>query len=414
VWASRGVGAAQSFRFGENIGVLKFPEFRPNNYERNWVASELQTARIVRTVWTNTPTATRKTADFLAVIARFGWVNQPESDGESTRLWRNRHMAEWLDTDEKDDDGLAQALASLTGLTGARARWIISTPTGITHYYTSLRPGALRAIGRNAARIHKALSAVSATAVDPIAKVGAVASMLEELPPFAGPARRRGSLVNALTPIVACLDPQRRFPIMNDRTEALLRALGKTNDAEGAMALARLIGQHGIRHSFDLDVYAASGKRRFPKAQRRKKVRAQRAVGWKDEEEGYATLSKKRIRVRRLHNALVNRFVRAIEWKFRLLESEFDIVVDEWKRNRKLLVEAKTSTDGPAGRAQLRQAIGQLHDYRWRAFPDNPDVVDLALLVPRKPQPEVVRLLKSVGIETLWFEGKAIRGTVHL
>jgi len=65
-------------------------------------------------------------------------------------------------------------------------------------------------------------------------------------------------------------------------------------------------------------------------------------MGWKDEEEGYATLSKKRIRVRRIHNALVNRFVRAIEWKFRLLESEFDIVVDEWQGNRKLLIEAKT------------------------------------------------------------------------
>jgi hypothetical protein len=31
----------------------------------------------------------------------------------------------------------------------------------------------------------------------------------------------------------------------------------------------------------------------------------------------------------------------------------------------------KTGTDGPAGRTQLRQAIGQLHDYRWRAFPDD-------------------------------------------
>ncbi len=79
------------------------------------------------------------------------------------------------------------------------------------------------------------------------------------------------------------------------------------------MALARLIGQHGIRHSFDLDVYAASGKRKFPKAQTRRTVRAQRAVGWKDEEEGYAMLSKKRIRVRRIHNGLVNRFVRAID-----------------------------------------------------------------------------------------------------
>jgi hypothetical protein len=115
-----------------------------------------------------------------------------------------------------------------------------------------------------------------------------------------------------------------------------------------------------------------------------------------------------------MHNALVNRFVRAVEWKFRLLESEFDIVVDEWKGNRKLLVEAKTSTEGPAGRAQLRQAIGQLHDYRWRAFPEDVKRVDLALLVPRQPEHEVVTLLKSVGVDALWFEGKALRGTLKL
>ncbi len=325
--------------------MLNFPEFRPNQYERRWVHSELQTARVVRALWSATPKASRKDRDFLAVLSRFAWVNQPESDGESTRVWRNRHMSEWLGTDASDDKALAQALAALTGVSVARARSIVSTSTGITHYYTSLRPGALRAIRRNAARIHEAFSAVSTRAKDPIEKVGDVAAILTTLPSFSGPSRRRGSLVNALTPVVACLDPQRRFPIMNDRTGELLRALGKTNDAEGAMALARLIGQHGIRHSFDLDVYAASGKRRFPKAQTRKQLRAQRPVGWKDEEAGYAMLSMRRIRVRRIHNALVNRFVRQVEWKYRLLESEFDIVVDEWNGKRKLLVAHSSHRD---------------------------------------------------------------------
>ncbi|MFN2446654.1 MAG: hypothetical protein ABR606_13855 [Vicinamibacterales bacterium] len=199
-----------------------------------------------------------------------------------------------------------------------------------------------------------------------------------------------------------------------DRTEKLLGALGKTSHAEGAMALARLIGQHNLRHSFDLDVYAASGSRKFPTPQKRSRVRAQRPVGWKDEEDGYASLSKKRIRVRRIHNALVNRFARAVEWKFRLLESEFDVVLDEWRGNRKLLVEAKTGTEGPAGPTQLRQAIGQLHDYRWRAFPDDAQGIDLALLVPSRPDEEVISLSKSVGIETLWFDKKALKGTVSL
>ncbi len=95
---------------------------------------------------------------------------------------------------------------------------------------------------------------------------------------------------------------------MNDRTEKRLRALGRTNDPEGAMALARLIGQYKLRHSFDLDVYASSGKRKFPAAKKRSRVGAQRPVGRKDDEDGYASLSKKRIRIRRIHNALVNRW----------------------------------------------------------------------------------------------------------
>lgn len=78
---------------------------------------------------------------------------------------------------------------------------------------------ALRAIARHAAPIFNAFSDVARKASDPIGKVGEVAASIVALPSFAGPVRRRGSLLNALTPALACLDPQRRFPIMNDRTE---------------------------------------------------------------------------------------------------------------------------------------------------------------------------------------------------
>jgi hypothetical protein len=393
--------------------MLKFPAFRPNQYEQGWVDSELETARIVRALWTSTPKNQRTNPEFLAVLTRFGWINQSQGDGESTRLWHNRHLAHWLKTDPSDEIALAQALASRTNLLVAQARRVINTSAGITLYHTPLRPGALRAIRRHADKIHEAFNDVSERSTDVIKKVGQVATMLFELPTFKAP-RGRGSLVNALTPVVACLDPQRRFPIMNQRTKKLMREYGIKNDPEGAMALARLIGQYNLRHAFDLDVYASSDKRKTPGARKRSRVRAQRPVGWKDEEDGYAILSKQKIRIRRIHNALVNRFARAVEWKFRMLESDFDVVLEEWRGNRKLLVEAKTGTDGPAGRAQLRQAIGQLHDYRWRAFPSDAKSVDLALLVPSRPDKKDIDLLKSVHIETLWFDKKALRGTISL
>ena len=117
----------------EDPGVLSFPNFRPNRFEREWVDSELRTARIVRALWTGTPVPHRKDPRFIAVLTRFGWINQSESDRESTRLWRNRHIAEWLDTDLSDDASLARGLAARTQLSVAKARWILTNATGITH-----------------------------------------------------------------------------------------------------------------------------------------------------------------------------------------------------------------------------------------------------------------------------------------
>jgi hypothetical protein len=76
------------------------------------------------------------------------------------------------------------------------------------------------------------------------------------------------------------------------------------------------------------------------------------------------------------------------------------------------LIEAKTASEGASGRAQIRQAIGQLYDYRFMFMPKNN--VDLAVLLPKEPSAHVQRLLDSLGIEVLWFKGKALMGTIHL
>jgi hypothetical protein len=79
-----------------------------------------------------------------------------------------------------------------------------------------------------------------------------------------------------------------------------------------------------------------------------------------------------------------------------------------------LLIEAKSETKGVLGRTQIRQAIGQLFDYRWRAFQEEVDSVDLALLTPTKPEQDILDLLSSLSIEALWFKGKKLCGTISL
>jgi hypothetical protein len=70
------------------------------------------------------------------------------------------------------------------------------------------------------------------------------------------------------------------------------------------------------------------------------------------------------------------------------------IYSDVWVEDRRALIEAKNSDS----REALRQAIGQLYDYR--RFHQLP--VHLAVLLPYKLNSERLDLLRSAGIEAVW------------
>ena len=67
---------------------------------------------------------------------------------------------------------------------------------------------------------------------------------------------------------------------------------------------------------------------------------------------------------------------------------------DAWVRERNLLIEAKHSQ----ARDALRQAIGQLYDYRRFHMPSP----SLAVLLPYKPTGDRGELLGSAGIAAIW------------
>jgi hypothetical protein len=205
---------------------------------------------------------------------------------------------------------------------------------------------------------------------------------------------------------------------MNEKTKRILRAIGERPDAEGALALYRLIGMNGVRNSFELDVYAATED--FSSVKRPRTLRSHpggfRDVGLKSEAASLAQISASRRKINKLHNQLTNKLRDWLLWRHVTpKESRFDALILDWRQGRHLLIEAKTASTGSSGRTQVRQAIGQLLDYRHTytsSFP--PGRIDLAVLVPSKPAPDVQALLKSVGIEVLWFERKKLTGTVRL
>jgi hypothetical protein len=78
---------------------------------------------------------------------------------------------------------------------------------------------------------------------------------------------------------------------------------------------------------------------------------------------------------------------------------------DIWVEARNALIEAKNSDS----REALRQAIGQLYDYR--RFHESS--VRLAVLLPYKAIGDRLDLLQSAGVETVWPYGSGFRDSAH-
>jgi len=53
-----------------------------------------------------------------------------------------------------------------------------------------------------------------------------------------------------------------------------------------------------------------------------------------------------------------------------------------------------------------------LFDYRHKFFPQ--EKVDLAILLPAEPSPDIRALLESLDIEIMWFKGKKLKGSIEL
>ena len=396
---------------------IELPSFTPNIDELDWVHSENDTARFIQTLW-NCAGQKRSDPGFISLLVRCGWLNASK-DWKSTRNWRNRNIADYLQVAYESEDQLASELSRAFRLL-KEPTTLLRMNTGITHYYRPLRPATLEFVARHAKQIAGIFSQVSSQrnktdmnirhAVEKIINLGYIQTLGRNVSPL-----------NGLTPTLACLDPSRTFPIMNNKTNRLLGVIGKERDADGAVALSHLIGHYGIKNSFDLDVYAATAdfkhitiQGRSTSASNKSRRSEVRDVGLKSEIDSLARIAASSKRIRKLHNSLTNRLRDYVMWRYTLQEGEFDALIPDWKPGRQLLIEAKTASAGSGGRTQVRQAIGQLFDYRYKSFDSEKEQVDLVVLLPSEPSLDIRALLQSLGIEVIWFNGNKIEGTIEL
>jgi hypothetical protein len=404
--------------------MIDLPEFIPTNKESSWIASHRDTARLLKNLWGAASRIQRRDPDFLSALLRATWVGSHHPT-DRTRLTRNRYFARWLGIPENSaaqelEIALCQRLPRLKRSVG---REFVRTSTGVTLYYGAARPATVRLVRVHRAIVGRAFELVSQTHQSVEDKVYEVAELLGTIPRISMPNGGTMSPYNGLSPALACLDPQGAFPIINKQTRTLLSALSVHADSEGAVAMSKLIGRQNVSDNAALDVFAntrideikravaqASLQKPLPRASSTKLT----LLGEKSETTGIASIAKKRVLVRKLHNQLTNQFRRAIVWRHKPVQSRCDVILRRWSHDRWLLIEAKTGTAGLGGRTQLRQAIGQLFDYRMLQFGSQAKSVDLALLTPTKPEPDVLFLLESLGIEALWFAGKRLEGTIDL
>lgn len=216
------------------------------------------TARFIRSIWMAAERKRHLDKELVLLLVQLGWNNEDDAGrgNRSTWDWRNEKLALYMNLDAAvKTDVIRARFTDCFSFQRHIAKRLFDLRTGIAHYYTALRPRTLDFIEKKWDEVLAAFCEVSNLNASP-RKIERVAEGICGFGSIETPNDGEISLFNGLTPTLAALDPNGRFPIMNKKTEPLLRKLEAHKDVEGAMKLSDLIGTHKLRDAFDLDVYS--------------------------------------------------------------------------------------------------------------------------------------------------------------
>jgi len=387
-----------------------------------WLDRERRTARLVRAIYdTYRPRGGAASADLLYGLCKLTWITMARGvpSDDSTRAVAGPAFSSILGVELKADStselveqlrdhGVAEEIIGLA-----------SQPIGITNYYAAYRNHASNWMVEHARPVWKIVEAVATASSDRV--VSDAYAELASLPGVRRGSRDDGHPANLLTPLLACLDPRRRAPIINGYTTELLRLLDLASASTAAQHdhLVGLIGQAGIDDAFALDVASADpGLRAKLAAPRRAPPRGPgKPLGIRADGDVEVLRAAATTTMRRLHHKMTNA-LRDIGKGASLTIDEgddkaclFDALIRDYQgTGRHLLVELKTDASMPT----CRLAVGQLLDYR-RLHRERA-AMDLAVLFPEVPPQAARDFLGYVGVKTLWFDPpmRTIRGDVVL
>lgn len=279
--------------------------------------------------------------------------------------------------------------------------------TGMVNFRGTWRNSSRKWCQRNRDALRNIISAASKLPANDQARID-LAARIDSLPPVESPNHKAELAAGILlTPLIACLDPRSRFPIINgqEAINSLLRKLrlDHNNLADQAKGLIGIVAQ---KDAFMLDVMGEDVVNRVPLLKRVSKNTTPQKVRESplrdyDEEERTAILASKSATYRARHNRMTRALSRIFSSFNPTTETSpagrCDAIIKDYDGSRDLLIEAKPDAD----KGSIRIAIGQLFDYaRHRA---RQPATDLVVLTIPSPAPDYVDLLNDLGITAMWF-----------
>ena len=382
--------------------ILKWsdvPKWRKLHYER-----KLRTSELIKLCYQYQFKEKKIIPEKIHSLCRLTWGsdNKQYKLASLWQIWGKRRNVPYLtDLNDLKAFGFPLAIGKLA-----------NEPTGFVNFYTAYRNSSLLWIRRHYKQVSSIIYKAARLKSDDEARE--LADAIDNLPRIPKAHRQPGKISpnSLLTPLVACLDPRLRFPVVN-KEGGVLELHKKLDISTSSLldqfdSLIRLIGQYGITNSLMLDTVSYKlAHMKLPTETIETKPPPKpggKPLGKKDDEDIVIISNGYTGKARRIHNSMTNKLIvickklglRIEEGKYR--ENRFDALILNYNNNGKdLLIEAK----GATSRSDLRLALGQLYDYRRKR--SHRAATDLAVLLPEKPNIDDIDFLGDAGINVIWF-----------
>lgn len=387
----------------------------------NWANRERDTHELVSAVADQVLASTNVTAEQVYGLCQLTWLTRNHEVEDAPYIWSTKlpGLAAALGgtVSEESLEDAARAVARLLDQPKAAA-WV-RRHTGFTMFYAAYRKSVLGWIKANRKVIVDIVRDARTLATDEQAE--AIARKIEKLPPV--PKANHPQLgmrpEYVMTPLVFCLDPRLRFPVVNGRDGVRkLLAKHKVKNAtlvQQVRVMTALIGTPGVRDAADLDAACGGGYLHElggadtdggAVTPLLAKPTDEKTLPLKDEDDHVAIASGLEHRKRRLHNRMTNR-LKSLFADYTLIEgihvrARFDAMLKRFNGEGDLLIEVKSSSED----AHVRMAIGQLYAYAHHITPDYE--LDLAVVLPERPANHLRALLICLDIGCMWFDSEKL------